>query len=173
MKLAIGADEAAFELKEAIKTFLAEQTVVAVECTDFGVHSLEPVDYPDIALAVAQEVASGKCERGILLCGTGLGMAIAANKVPGIRAATCHDTYSAERAQKSTNAQVLTLGARVIGPELAKQVVMAWLTSEFAGGGSTRKVAKICAIEASFADGGRATVAKKLPAEAHKCGHGE
>jgi ribose 5-phosphate isomerase B len=162
MKLAIGADEAAFELKEAIKTFLAQQTAMAVECMDFGVHSLEPVDYPDIALAVAQEVASGNCERGILLCGTGLGMAIAANKVPGIRAATCHDTYSAERAQKSNNAQIITLGARVIGPELAKQVVMAWLTSEFAGGGSTRKVAKIRAIEESFADGAKGMADKNL-----------
>ena len=169
MKLAIGADEAAFELKEAIKSFLAQQTAAAVECIDFGVHSLEPVDYPDIALAVAQEVASGKCERGVLLCGTGLGMAIAANKVPGIRAATCHDTYSAERAQKSNNAQIITLGARVIGPELAKQVVMAWLTSEFAGGRSTRKVAKICAIEESFAEGAKAIVDKNLQSQAPKC----
>lgn len=169
MKLAIGADEAAFELKEAIKTFLAQQTAVAVECSDLGVHSLEPVDYPDIALAVAQEVASGKCERGILLCGTGLGMAIAANKVPGIRAATCHDTYSAERAQKSNNAQVLTLGARVIGQELAKQVVMAWLTSEFAGGGSTRKVEKICEIEKSFANGASSTEGMRPQSQAQKC----
>jgi ribose 5-phosphate isomerase B len=169
MKLAIGADEAAFELKEAIKSFLVQQTAVAVECMDFGVHSLEPVDYPDIALAVAQEVASGKCERGVLLCGTGLGMAIAANKVPGIRAATCHDTYSAERAQKSNNAQIITLGARVIGPELAKQVVMAWLTSEFAGGGSTRKVAKIRAIEESFADGAKGMADKNLRSQAPKC----
>jgi ribose 5-phosphate isomerase B len=169
MKLAIGADEAAFELKEAIKTFLAQQTAVAVEYTDFGVHSLEPVDYPDIALAVAQEVASGRCERGVLLCGTGLGMAIAANKVPGIRAATCHDTYSAERAQKSNNAQIITLGARVIGPELAKQVVMAWLTSEFAGGGSSRKVANICAIEESFADGAKEMADRNLQSPAPKC----
>src|SRR5690348_6509985 len=165
MNSAIGADEAAFDLKEAIKSFLAQQTAVAVECTDFGVHSLEPVDYPDIALAVAQEVASGKCERGVLLCGTGLGMAITANKVPGIRAATCHDTYSAERAQKSNNAQIITLGARVIGPELAKQVVMAWLTSEFAGGGSTRKVAKICAIEESFTNGAKEMADKNLQSQ--------
>src|SRR5690606_2736485 len=96
---------------------------------DFGTFSSQPVDYPDVAEEVANAIVRGECERGILLCGTGLGMAIAANKVPGIRAATCHDVYSAERAQKSNNAQILTLGARVIGPELAKKVVSAWLES--------------------------------------------
>ncbi len=156
MKIAIGCDESALELKETIKRFLAEQAAVAIGCRDFGVHSPQPVDYPEIALVVAQAVASGDCERGILLCGTGLGMAIAANKVPGIRAATCHDTYSAQRAQQSNNAQIITLGARVIGPELAKLVVMAWLTSEFAGGDSTRKVEKICEIEKAFLDSTRA-----------------
>lgn len=150
MKLAIGCDEAALDLKETIKAHLLDQSQVSVEIVDFGVHAEDPMDYPDIALKVAEAVAQGECERGILLCGTGLGMAIAANKVPGIRAATCHDVFSAERAQKSNNAQIITLGARVIGPELAKMVVSAWLVSEFAGGGSTQKVDKIMQIEEKY-----------------------
>ncbi|HTU02457.1 MAG TPA: RpiB/LacA/LacB family sugar-phosphate isomerase, partial [Candidatus Sulfotelmatobacter sp.] len=88
--------------------------------------------------------------RGILMCGTGIGMAITANKVPGVRAATCHDTYSAERARKSNNAQILTMGARVIGPELAKTIVDAWLASEFEGGGSAPKVEKIMEYDEKF-----------------------
>ena len=150
MKLAIGCDEAALDLKEIIKTHLVDQNQVSVEIVDFGVYSTEPMDYPDIAVKVAEAVAQEECERGILLCGTGLGMAIAANKVSGIRAATCHDVFSAERAQKSNNAQIITLGARVIGPELAKMVVSAWLVSEFSGGGSTRKVDKIMQIEEKY-----------------------
>ena len=89
----------------------------------------------------------GKHQRGILICGTGIGMAIVANKVPGIRAAQCHDTYSAERARKSNNAQVMTLGARVVGPELARSIVNSWLNSEFEGGGSLEKVEKISYYE--------------------------
>ena len=150
MKIAIGCDEAALDLKEIIKTHLSDQNQVSVEMVDFGVHAEDPMDYPDIAVKVAEAVAQGECERGILLCGTGLGMAIAANKVSGIRAATCHDVFSAERAQKSNNAQIITLGARVIGPELAKMVVSAWLVSEFAGGGSTQKVEKIMQIEEKY-----------------------
>ena len=121
-----------------------------MEIVDFGVYSTGPIDYPDIAVKVAEAVAHEECERGILLCGTGLGMAIAANKVSGIRAATCHDVFSAERAQKSNNAQIITLGSRVIGPELAKMVISAWLVSEFSGGGSTRKVDKIMQIEEKY-----------------------
>lgn len=150
MKVAIGCDDAAYELKEVIKRHFAAQQELDVEVADFGTYSTEPVDYPDIALSVAQAIVAGEFERGILLCGTGLGMAIAANKVPGIRAATCHDVYSAERAQKSNDAQILTLGARVIGPELAKRIVCAWLSSSFAGGGSARKVLKITQIEHTF-----------------------
>jgi len=150
MKVAIGCDEAALDLKETIKAHLANQNQVPVETTDFGVHAAEPVDYPDIAVKVAEAVARGEYDRGILLCGTGIGMAIAANKVAGIRAATCHDVFSAERARKSNNAQIIALGARVIGPELAKTVLSAWLVSEFAGGGSTRKVEKIMQIEKKY-----------------------
>jgi ribose 5-phosphate isomerase B len=151
VKVGIGCDEAAFELKELLKSFLATQTRGTVEVLDFGIHAPNPVDYPDIAIQVAEAVVAGRCDRGVLLCGTGLGMAIAANKVPGVRAATCHDVYSAERAQRSNNAQIITLGARVVGPELAKVVVSSWLAAEFGGGGSARKVEKIGEIEQKYA----------------------
>jgi len=147
MKIALGADDAAYELKETIKKYLEER---GIEVTDYGVYDTQPSLYPDIAVKVAEAIAGGKHERGILMCGTGLGMAITANKVPGIRAATCHDTYSAERARKSNDAQILTMGARVIGPELAKTVVDAWLKSEFQGGGSTQKVARITEYEQKY-----------------------
>jgi ribose 5-phosphate isomerase B len=150
MRIAIGCDEAALDLKTAILAYLHEQEIVPVTVEDHGVFTQEKVDYPDIALLVAEAVARGEAERGILLCGTGIGMAIAANKVPGIRAALCHDVYSAERARKSNNAQILTMGARVIGVELAKKIVEAWLPSEFAGGRSAPKVAKINAIDERY-----------------------
>lgn len=120
---------------------------------DYGVYDTNPVLYPDIAVKVAQAVAAGKHSRGILVCGTGIGMAITANKVPGIRAAVCHDPYSAERAMKSNNAQIMTLGARVVGEELAKMLVSIWLKSEFQGGGSTPKVARIGEYEQMFLRG--------------------
>lgn len=104
--------------------------------------------YPNIARSVAE--ADKRFDRGILLCGTGIGMAITANKVPGIRAAQCHDAYSAERARKSNNAQIITLGARVIGPELAKTIVKMFLESEFQGGACSEKVALISEIEAGY-----------------------
>lgn len=144
MTIALGADEAAFELKNLIKDYLVS---LGIEVTDYGVFTSEPALYPDIAIRVALAVADHQHDRGLLFCGTGLGMAITANKVPGIRAATCHDTYSAERARKSNDAQILTMGARVIGPELAKTVVDAWLKAEFQGGGSTAKVERIKEIE--------------------------
>ncbi len=147
MTIALGADEAAFGLKEIIKKHLED---LGVTVTDYGVFDTRPSLYPDVAVAVAVAIAEGKHERGILMCGTGIGMAIAANKVPGIRAANCHDTYSAQRARKSNNAQILTMGARVVGSELAKTVVDAWLKSEFEGGGSTAKVARIAEYEKKF-----------------------
>ena len=152
MRVAIGSDDAGAALKETIASHLREH---GVEVRDFGVAPDAPSangerDYPDVAVEVAQEISSGREERGILICGTGIGMAIVANKVPGVRAAQAHDTYSAERARKSNDAQVLTLGARVIGPELAKQIVDAWIASDFAGGGSTSKVEKMNRIDESF-----------------------
>jgi ribose 5-phosphate isomerase B len=147
MKIAIGCDEAAYQLKESIKGYLLEQ---GEEVEDFGVYDTKPSLYPDIAVTVSMSVAEGKNERGILLCGTGIGMAITANKVPGIRAAVCHDSYSAERARKSNDAQIMTMGARVVGEELAKNLVDIWLKSEFQGGGSEAKVNRISEYEQEF-----------------------
>jgi len=149
MRIAIGSDNAAVSLKKVVEDYLTE--LGTFEFSDFGVESEnDPECYADVAERVALAVASRDFERGILLCGTGLGMAITANKVPGIRAATCHDVYSAERARKSNNAQILTMGARVIGPESAKIVLRAWLESEFQGGRSTPKVQRIIDIEKKY-----------------------
>jgi ribose 5-phosphate isomerase B len=147
MKIAIGCDEAGFELKELLKNYIAKK---GHEVEDLGVYNTDPVLYPDIAVKVATSVADNKNERGILVCGTGIGMAITANKVPGIRAAVCHDPYSAERARKSNDAQIVCFGARIIGGELAKLLVDTWLDSEFLGGGSTSKVQKISDYEKQF-----------------------
>ncbi|MCX8518027.1 MAG: ribose 5-phosphate isomerase B [Rhodoferax sp.] len=144
MKIAIGCDEAACDLKDLIKKHLFSK---GHQIVDFGTHNSQPVLYPDIAVAVAEAIVWGQLDRGILLCGTGIGMAISANKVNGIRAAQAHDTYSAERAAVSNNAQIITLGARVIGPELAKTIVDHFLASNFAGGNSARKVQAIAEYE--------------------------
>ncbi|MDF2783825.1 MAG: ribose 5-phosphate isomerase [Pantoea eucrina] len=139
--IAIGADDAAVDLKNIIKTLLETQGYAVTDFTnDAG--NARPM-YPDVAWALATAIQRQEFERGILLCGTGIGVAIVANKVPGVRAAQCHDTFSAERARKSNNAQIMTLGARVVGPELAKNIVNAWLAAEFEGGGSLAKVEKI------------------------------
>lgn len=150
-KIAIGCDEAAFDLKQTIIKFLGS---LGYEVEDYGVYNKDASLYPDTAVKVAVAVAEGKYDRGILLCGTGIGMSISANKVPGIRAAVCHDSYSAERARKSNNAQIMTIGSRVVGSELAKQLVGIWLNSEFQGGGSTSKVERIMEYERSFISGG-------------------
>ena len=144
MAIAIGCDEAAFDLKQILMQTLADEGLLV---EDFGTFDAQPVLYPDIAFAAAQSIADGRNDRAVLLCGTGIGMAISANKVPGIRAAQCHDTYSAERARKSNDAQVITMGARVIGPELAKSILRAWLASEFEPARSGPKVARIRAFE--------------------------
>jgi len=146
-KIAIGADHNGFHLKEIIKNHLASK---GIDVVDFGVNDENPVDYPDIALLVSKRVAAGEFDRAILICGTGIGMAIAANKVPGVRAAQCYDVYSAERARKSNNAQVITLGAQVVGPELAKKLIDVWLESEFQGGRSLPKVEKINDIDRQY-----------------------
>jgi ribose 5-phosphate isomerase B len=128
MKIAIGCDEAAYEMKQSIK---ADMEARGHELLDFGTHDGQPVLYPDIAVAVAEAVQRGEAERGLLFCGTGIGMAISANKVPGIRAAQAHDTYSAERASKSNDAQIISIGARVVGLELAKAITHAFIGSRF------------------------------------------
>lgn len=144
MKVAIGSDHGGFNLKESIKPVL-EQLGVTYE--DYGTHSIESVDYPDIAERVAHDVASGKFDRGILICGTGIGIGIAANKVPGIRAALCHDTFSAHASREHNDANILTMGERVIGPGLAADIVKIWLSAEFEGGRHARRIAKISDLE--------------------------
>ena len=146
LKLAIGCDEAAYDLKLVINNHLNEK-YPDIEVFDFGADAGAVVLYPDIAYSVADAVAAGEFDRAILVCGTGIGMAICANKVPGIRAAVCHDPFSAERARKSNNAQIMCMGERVIGTELAKYLVDIWLKCEFAGGGSAPKVARINELE--------------------------
>jgi len=144
MKIAIGCDHLGAPLKEEIVEFLRQRKV---DFQDYGVSSAEKVDYPDIAEKVAHAVQQGEFDRGILICGTGIGMAIAANKVPGVRAAVVHDPYSAERSRKSNNAQIMAMGSLIVGPKLAQSLVSIWLDSEFQGGESARKVDKISEIE--------------------------
>ncbi|SHM25511.1 ribose 5-phosphate isomerase B [Caldanaerovirga acetigignens] len=147
MKVIIGSDHFGFKLKEVIKEHIEAK---GIEVVDIGVYDESPVDYPDVGVALAERVASGEFERGILICGTGIGMAIVANKVPGVRAAVCHDVYSAERARKSNDAQVMAMGAQIVGPELAKKLVDIWLESEFQGGRSLPKVEKINKIDEKY-----------------------
>lgn len=137
-KVAIGCDPNAYDLKQAIKRHLAD---LGYECEDYG--SDDPI-YPNVAIKVAEAVAAAKHDRGILMCGTGIGMSIAANKVMGAYAANCFDPYSTERSRKSNNANIMTLGAQVVGVELAKSLVSIWMDSEYAPGGrSEPKIQRI------------------------------
>ena len=147
MKIAIGCDEAGCGLKHIIIDLLQKE---GIEVTDEGCRDDEVVLYPNIAERVANIVADGEADRGILICGTGIGMAMAANKVKGIRAAVCHDPFSTERSRKSNDAQIMCMGARVIGPELAKMLVKLWLTCDFAGGGSAPKGEAIKQMEEQY-----------------------
>lgn len=143
--IALGNDEAAVALRHLVAEHLEERGYTV---SLYGPDSADdPVSYPDVAVDVARQVAAGTHDRAILICGTGIGMSIAANKVPGVRAAQAADTYTAERARKSNDAQVLCLGARTVGPELARSIVDAWLASEFAGGRSTSKVEQLKALD--------------------------
>jgi len=142
MKIAIGCDPNATILKEVIIKHLND---LGYECEDYG--SEDPI-YGNVAIQVAEAVASRKHERGILICGTGIGMSIAANKVPGAYAALCSDPYSTERSRKSNNANIMTLGAQVIGTELAKTLVTIWMNAEYTPGGrSEPKIQRICDYE--------------------------
>ncbi|MFN2363003.1 MAG: ribose 5-phosphate isomerase B [Halarsenatibacteraceae bacterium] len=144
MQIAIGSDHAGFNMKEDIKAWLLDE---GYQVKDFGTDSEDSVDYPDFAEKTAKNVASGDSEVGILICGTGIGMAISANKVKGVRAARCQDSYSARMARAHNNANVLTFGSRVIGIELAKDVVATYLNSNYAGGRHQRRVGKIDKLE--------------------------
>jgi ribose 5-phosphate isomerase B len=146
--IAVGADDAAFALKAKIVDYLKSK---GIPVEDYGVNKPDPsVLYPDVALTVAQAIAAGRHDRGILMCGTGIGVAITANKVPGIRAAVCHDPYSTERSRKSNDCQIMTLGSRVVGEELAKSLVDTWLASDYQGGKSAPKVERMKEIDQQF-----------------------
>ena len=145
MKITIGSDHGAVELKEEVKKVLAE--FEGVEVKDVGTFGTASVDYPDIAEKVCAEVVSGAADRGIVLCGTGLGISIAANKIKGIRCALCNDVYSARMSREHNNANVLAMGGRVTGFGPAGEIVRVWMTTEFAGGRHARRVDKIMALE--------------------------
>lgn len=145
MKICIDGDDAAVNLKKVIFDHLKSRGVDITDLNYAG--GKEHSYYGEIGFSLAKAVQAGQYDRGILICGTGLGMAMIANKVEGVFAGTCHDTFSAERLKKSNNANVLTMGERVIGPELAKMVVDAWLNSEFTGGGSAPKVEQMKKLE--------------------------
>ena len=145
MKITIGSDHGAVELKEEVKMVLHEFEDVRV--TDVGTFGTESVDYPDIAEKVCADVVSGKADRGIVLCGTGIGISIAANKIDGIRAALCGDVYSAIMSRKHNDANVLAMGGRVTGIGPAGEIVRAWVCTEFEGGRHARRVDNIMALE--------------------------
>ncbi len=144
MKISLGADHAGFELKEKIKKLLLQQ---GIEVNDRGTHSSEAVDYPDYARKVAEEVADHDADLGILVCGSGIGMSIVANKVAGVRAANVSSEYEAQLSREHNDANVLTLGARLISDQNAFQIVQKWLETSFAGGRHQRRVEKISEIE--------------------------
>ena len=148
--VALGADHGGFPLKETLKTHLAALGYLITDC---GTHSTEAVDYPDFAYAVARLVSEGMAWRGIVIDGAGLGSCMAANKVPGVRAALCYDHATAVNSREHNDANVLTLGAGLIGPALAKQIAETWLATEFGGGRHAKRVDKIMEIEKRFLKG--------------------
>lgn len=145
MRIIIGSDHGGYRLKEALKEVMEKR---GIEIEDIGCDCEESVDYPDYALPVAQRVAAGEFNRGVLICGTGLGMAMAANKISGIRCAVVSDEFSARMSREHNDANVLALGERVVGPGLAETILTAWLETDFAGGRHQRRVDKIGALEA-------------------------
>lgn len=147
MKIAIACDHGGLNLKTAIKKHLLE---LGHEVEDFGCDTHDSCDYPDYALPAAEAVACGKCERGILVCSTGIGVSIVANKVPGVRCAHCHDTYCAEFTRLHNNANMLALGEKVVGEGYAMKIVDIFLKTEFEGGRHSRRVDKITAVEKKY-----------------------
>lgn len=147
--IAIGCDHGGYALKKEIINYLNRK---GLKFRDFGTFSEESVDYPIYAAKVAKAVVSGECDRGLLLCGTGIGISIAANKVKGIRAAACSEVYSAEMSRRHNNANILALGGRVLSPEKAVEIVDVWLNTEFEGGRHQRRVDLITEIEKESCD---------------------
>jgi ribose 5-phosphate isomerase B len=147
LKIAVGSDHGGFLLKDEIMKHLKQKNI---DFVDFGCFTTESVDYPDIGQAVGEAVAAGEYDKGIICCGTGIGISISANKVPGIRAALCGDCFSAKASREHNDANVLALGERVIGVELAMMIVDIWLDTEFQGGRHGRRVGKIRNIENKY-----------------------
>jgi ribose 5-phosphate isomerase B len=144
MKIAIGSDHRGFDAKRRIVTLLQQ---LGHEVQDMGTHSNDSVDYPDFAFQVAQAVGDKRVDRGILICGTGIGMCIAANKVHGVRAAPCHDSITAEMSRRHNNANIMCLSADLLGDELIDRMVRIWLETDFEGGRHGRRVDKILRFE--------------------------
>ena len=144
MKIAIGSDHGGYDLKEQVKTWLQE---MGHEVEDFGCYSKESCDYPDFGAAAARAVASDQCEKGVVICTTGIGISMTANKVKGIRCALCGDPWSAEMTRRHNDANMLAMGAGVVGPQLARQILEAFLTHDFEGGRHQRRVDKLMALE--------------------------
>jgi ribose 5-phosphate isomerase B len=142
--VALGADHAGFPLKEDLKTWLITH---GYDVVDLGTQSAESVDYPDFSVAVGSAITAGKADRGVLVCGTGIGMAMAANKVPGIRAAACTDAFGARMSREHNDANILALGARITARDAAIEILEIWLGAEFAGGRHARRVEKIAALD--------------------------
>jgi ribose 5-phosphate isomerase B len=146
MKVAIASDHGGVNIREEIKSLMDE---IGIQYDDFGCECDTSVDYPDFALPVAQKVANGEYDRGILICGTGIGMSIAANKVNGIRCALVHDVFSAKATRQHNDSNMLAMGERVIGPGLAREIAMVWLETEFEGGRHANRIGKISDYEKS------------------------
>ncbi|MBM4761542.1 ribose 5-phosphate isomerase B [Bacillus sp. B15-48] len=144
MKVAIASDHGGIKIREEIKALMEE---LGIEYEDFGCDCETSVDYPDYALPVAEKVAAGEFDRGILICGTGIGMSIAANKVKGIRCALVHDVFSAKLTRLHNDSNIIAMGERVIGPGLAREIAQAWLTSDFEGGRHANRIGKISEYE--------------------------
>jgi ribose 5-phosphate isomerase B len=145
--IVVGSDHIGLPLKNVLCDYLRD---LGYEVEDMGVNEASPVDYPDVGAQLAEAVGAQTFDRGILVCGTGAGMAIVANKVPGVRAVSVQDPYTAERARASNNAQIITMGSQIVGPEVAKKLVDIWLESEFQGGRSAPKVAKIDQLDDKY-----------------------
>ncbi|WDI40069.1 ribose 5-phosphate isomerase B [Bremerella sp. P1] len=147
MKIAIGSDHRGYEVKAKIIELLSKLGHESVDC---GAHDCNSIDYPDIASAVAEKIVSGEVDRGILICGSGIGMAITANKFPGVRAATCHDDLTAEMSRRHNNVNVMCLSADLLGERLIDRMVELWITTEFEKGRHQRRVDKISDVEKRF-----------------------
>lgn len=145
MKIALGCDHGGYDLKERIKTFLEGK---GYECQDFGTYSKESCDYPVFGKAAAEAVADGRCDKGIVICTTGIGISITANKVKGVRCALCADSLSAEMTRRHNDANMLAMGAGIVGPNLAERIAEVFLTTDFEGGRHARRVGLITDMEA-------------------------